>query len=801
MIREAIDNFQISPNLTETIMQEISRNKPTAPTSSKPFVPWTVAASTLAVILLMLGIGSLKHLTQVQKPYSLDATAEMTVDIIDTPIVANLEPTPDMRMQIKNANLLAKLNDPEAQQNDNIDTLSEDTQTEETMEDYTKWELPEKAKVRLGKGRIRAMQFAPDGTQLAVGTEIGVWLYDMHTGKEIALFPGRCESLAFSPDGRFLVNGGGNPYSMSGGSRWETGLQLWEVAKSQKVALHDPLPAASELWFSKDSKTLITLNKSGDNINWIDTETGKSDVKKIENRSDMDPRSHEFYALAHDKLAIANDKGMIALWNLKTGKKVSTLIGPEGRIKFSDLSIKLESISSLAFSPDGTYLAIGNTPEYLENTDKYLCLLHTSNNNEHIIFQDKSSSPEVLEFSPDGKILASGENDSVKLWDTATGESLDSFPGNINKVRNLALSPDSSKIAIASADGKIQFWNIRTGEPPQSHITRHIPWVMSTSFVNNSSTLACVDYSGMITIWDLETSKITTHETKTAYENTRYWIESSLYGFSPDGTKFLSDGVVNNPFAPLGVNSLIRLRDVSSGRELNTLSYSNEYLSGNVAFSPDGKTAAFGFHTDTYAKIRLWNTETDKTFDIQYSDGDDYLKRLTFSPDGIKLVAVTEKGKVQMWDARTGTELTTFLETHPPKAGFIRDMTFSSDGSLIAIVYQKQIRLIGLQKQPHFKEVSSDFKEVSSGNDVFWNRVVFSPDNTVLVLSLIFGGGIQLRDVVTGELLTTLEGHTAQPYVFSFSPDGKTLVSAGGDGSILLWDWDEVLKDLTGKDN
>ena len=81
---------------------------------------------------------------------------------------------------------------------------------------------------------------------------------------------------------------------------------------------------------------------------------------------------------------------------------------------------------------------------------------------------------------------------------------------------------------------------------------------------------------------------------------------------------------------------------------------------------------------------------------------------------------------------------------------------------------------------------------MSTGADTYWLEAVFSPDNTVLLLSII-GGGIQLRDVVTGDLLTTLEGHSASPYVLSFSPDGKTLVSAGYDGSILLWDWEEVI--------
>ena len=170
-------------------MQEISRIKPTAPSGSKPFVPWVVAASTLAVVLLMLGFGNSKYLIRFQKPYSFDATPETTVEIVDTPIVSNLQSKPDVRMQIENTNTLARLNHPEDQQNENFVTFSEDTHTEETMKDYTQWELPKKAKARLGKGKVNGIKFTPDGTHLAVETAIGVWLYDANTGEETTLFP------------------------------------------------------------------------------------------------------------------------------------------------------------------------------------------------------------------------------------------------------------------------------------------------------------------------------------------------------------------------------------------------------------------------------------------------------------------------------------------------------------------------------------------------------------------------------------------------------------------------------------
>ena len=104
MIREALGNFQITPNLTENIMREISRMKPTPPSGGKPLVPWgTIAVSTLAVVFLMLGVGN-QYFSRFQKPYSFDATSEMTVELIEAPIVLNLESEPDVRTQLGNVN-------------------------------------------------------------------------------------------------------------------------------------------------------------------------------------------------------------------------------------------------------------------------------------------------------------------------------------------------------------------------------------------------------------------------------------------------------------------------------------------------------------------------------------------------------------------------------------------------------------------------------------------------------------------------------------------------------------------------
>ncbi len=108
MIREALEHFQISPNLTNNIMQEIKNLKPT-PSGSQPLVPWAIAASSAVLLVLLLGIGS-PHLLHFQQPYSLDAQAETTVELVEAPIVSNLDTNPDVSHQFGNSNVLSHSN-------------------------------------------------------------------------------------------------------------------------------------------------------------------------------------------------------------------------------------------------------------------------------------------------------------------------------------------------------------------------------------------------------------------------------------------------------------------------------------------------------------------------------------------------------------------------------------------------------------------------------------------------------------------------------------------------------------------
>ena len=837
MIREALENFQIAPSLTDNIMREISRLKPAVSSGSKPLVPWAIAVSTLAVVLLMLGVGN-QYFSRFQKPYSFEAMSEMTVELIEAPVVLNLESKPDIRTQLGNVNTPSK-SDTANQQPNEVSALVAEAQSEETAKDYSQWELPKAAKARLGKGGINAIQFSPDGSQLAVGTDIGVWLYNAETGKETSLFAGMCHTLAFSPDGRFLVN--------SDGGSVDTTVQLWEIATKSEVELTDFPGLASALQFSSDGKTLVSLDGMTDAISWWDVETGEGTTKHFKGResdtfyvndSDVsgvtlsdgftisstltaispDPDGSvstnlnadrptfttrvvgwEVYAITHDKIAIGRTDEKIRLWDIATHKKLTTLRGhidlplqppdtPSGQSTSFGQREK-NQILALTFSHDGTRLASGGT-------DKTVRLWDLTNEGKWITLQKHTGWTNALAFSADGKLLASGSTDkTVQLWETTTGKPLATLTGHINGITALAFSPDSTTLVSGSADGTIRFWDTKTGAPLADRITGHTQWMRAASFFKDSSTLASVAFNGEITFWDVKTPQKPTVHTA----GHRDWL--STLAFSPDGTKLASVGADKTTVfgTTFGFPSferpdhLVRLTDVSTGRELATLQFSGGIE--HLTFSPDGKTVAFG----SLGEIHLWHTETGDELNIPLVDREadlhkmPYVIALAFSPDSTTLVSGTNQGGIQTWNAATGKALAVFAKpSEQEELMRTSALRFSSDGSLLAAGSYKQIRIWEVETGKILLSVNTEHKRGNTTFGGYPEPLVFSPDGAILVNGLA-RGVIQMWDVTTGDQIVVLDGHTQQIETLAFSSDGKTLVSTAADGTILLWDWDEVL--------
>lgn len=753
MIKKTLENPKIPLNLTKNIMRKITKTEPIVPSARKPFVPWLTTAATCVVAIITLGFVS-------------NINAE----------------NPDTDQQL----------------------LSTEIDQMHRIENYPQWHLPKEAKMRLGKGWMRNIQFSPDGTQLVVGSTMGIWIYDVETGNEISLLPNMLGAVAYSPDGRFIASGGEDPISSLGGTTLEKGVVLWNIAKKSEVQVNETLPAASSLRFSNDSKTVIFLSKSRDTIYRISVETGETTTTKMEERTG--PIHLENYALTENKIAIGSDEGRIQIWDTNTGNQLSTLreFGKEFHLRdyYMEEYYTTNRALTLKFSPDGTHLATGNLDTTVQlwdtNTTEETILLQkpiegniwsvTNEDGKEVIKNplknERNGRPIVLAFSPDGTQLACGSEDStVKLWDAHTGELIATFTGHHGFVNTLSFSPDGTALACGGTDGTIQFWDIKNRKPMQNQIAGHL-WMTTASMSNDGSKLVSVSDNGIISVWNLNELQKTTSVTKATLEERLYWWTWRYIVLSPDGTILANRGMQTNPFKPNYKADVLRLTDVNTGQEIK--SFARSY--GSV-FSPDGTTLAEGGHY-----IHLQNIETGKQRKITTSEHDEdsdnkpYIRTVSFSPDGKMIVSGTSGGHVQLWETETGTELSSFFDEllrEDENRELIQHFAFSSDSSLIAVSSTKRIRIIGRAKQPHFKELR--FTEQEDGE-----TFIFSPDNKILIVGC-WGGKIGLWDVATGNKLTTLDGHTVAVEKLLFSQDNKTLITVGG-GFILFWDWDKIRK-------
>ncbi len=110
LLHDVSGAFQLPPILTDNIMREIARIKPTSTTVSKPWMPWGLSFASVLLVLLMVGMGP-RALSRFQQPYSLAAASEMKIELVDTPIVLELERKPNALTQIGKTEALGKNSD------------------------------------------------------------------------------------------------------------------------------------------------------------------------------------------------------------------------------------------------------------------------------------------------------------------------------------------------------------------------------------------------------------------------------------------------------------------------------------------------------------------------------------------------------------------------------------------------------------------------------------------------------------------------------------------------------------------
>lgn len=107
LLHEASGVFQVPPTLTANIAREVARIQPTTPPVGKPWVPWVFSFTSTLLLIVVTGFGT-QALFRFQQPYNLDAIAEMTIELVEAPVVLPLKLKPDARTQLGNADIPGK---------------------------------------------------------------------------------------------------------------------------------------------------------------------------------------------------------------------------------------------------------------------------------------------------------------------------------------------------------------------------------------------------------------------------------------------------------------------------------------------------------------------------------------------------------------------------------------------------------------------------------------------------------------------------------------------------------------------
>jgi WD40 repeat protein/serine/threonine protein kinase len=345
-----------------------------------------------------------------------------------------------------------------------------------------------------------------------------------------------------------------------------------------------------------------------------------------------------------------DDARVLLVWDVTSRKALKELTFPEG-VK---LAVRF-ALQDWVMTPTGSYFAVAAT---MENGSR---MVHVWDKNSSKSIHQFPGEFATLAFSPDGTRLAGGTEDGrISIWSLLDWRELNSFALHRASVRCLAFSPDSSRLAAGDSLANVTIWNTERSFPPVAcRGSRDEVYALAFS---PDGTIVASGGRGACKFWDpangrllldLETGDFVTGLT-----------------FSPDGRRLAVSS--QKAFSP----GQVHLWDLDYGRGIQTLRGFAAPV-GGVCYSADGRFLACLSHD---WQIGIWDLPTGQfhlTFEVPRGFTTDNAG-LAFSPDGNRF-AFSSGTSAKLWETSKGKELDSWKL--PP--GLVDLMSFQADGKLL----------------------------------------------------------------------------------------------------------------------
>lgn len=396
---------------------------------------------------------------------------------------------------------------------------------------------------------------------------------------------------------------------------------------------------------------------------------------------------------------------------------------------------------SLALSPDGQRVLVGSRTRGTEwQLDGYKCLkTFTGHHGGAVTSVAYCKEPEQL--------LTGSRDGSIRRWNRLEGKVLLRWCPHEGHVTHLAVSPDG-KWVLSYGSRRLAETSLATGEP-RLKWDRHDGAVQAVAFLPDGQHVVSGATDGTLRVWNIATGT-------TVCVMQGATLGAYAVAVSPDGSRAAAgckDGVVRE-FA------------VKDGNLLRELKGHLGYIRA-LAYTHDGSRL---LSSADDGSIRVWDMNSLEPVGRLEGHRGGVLS-IAVSPDDKRVVSGGRDGTVRLWDLAQTKQITIFKGHH----SWVDAVAFAADGNrIVSASRDSQLLVWDI-------ESGKPAKEIDLGGPAF----ALATRGSAAYIAV--GVNVACLDLSTGKTVKDLKGHQQTVNGLAMSPDGKWLVSASGDTTLLVW--------------